>query len=271
LAFDVARAYLQGWDFFAAMHYFELAQHETRLTTADPTFSIYTFDLFETNYWDAVQVNTVKYPIPIYQEFWGVPYDKQSALDDYDQLGQDSKLAYVIASAERVRLQNIADHSGWEGSDALRLGYWTLAADLARLLEIEAKRRYKTAAGAPAHPNITIVPCLEGGFTNTPVGDLSHEMNPTLLAMFPRQQIAGGPSPAQLYENHFDAMLVRVRDATLTHLQRIGAALYLLGFTRNQVAHKIDKTSKLFQQQNDAKFLVDLFLALCRTKEWRAL
>ena len=27
LAFDVARAYLRGWDFFAAMHYFELAEH----------------------------------------------------------------------------------------------------------------------------------------------------------------------------------------------------------------------------------------------------
>jgi hypothetical protein len=54
LAFDVARAYLLASDFFAAMHYFELAQHETRETTRDKNFSIYDFDLFEKNFWDTV-------------------------------------------------------------------------------------------------------------------------------------------------------------------------------------------------------------------------
>ncbi|WP_161968097.1 hypothetical protein [Fimbriiglobus ruber] len=122
LAFDVARAYLQSWDFFAAMHYFELAQHETQITTADPNFSIYTFALFENNFWDAVHANAAAHPIPIYQEFWGVTYNKQSALQDYADLSPEIKLAYIIATAERVRLQNIADHSGWEGSKALRLG-----------------------------------------------------------------------------------------------------------------------------------------------------
>lgn len=273
ITFDVARAYLRGWDFFAAMHYFELAERETRLTTADNNFSIYSFDLFEKNFWDAVQVNTAAHPIPIYNDFWQTPYNKQNALDDYSQLSDDSKLAYIIASAERVRLQNIADHSGWEGSNALRLGYWTLAADLARLLEVEAKRRYKSAAGAAAPDTITIVPCLEGGFSNTAFGNISHELRTPLLAMFPRNPPPGHstPTPADLYEIHFDNMLTRVRDATLSRKDRICTALYLLGFTRNQVAHKIDQNSKLFTQLADAKFLVDLFLTLCRTKEWKAL
>lgn len=273
LAFDVARAYLRGWDFFAAMHYFELAQHETRKTIHDDTFSIYSFDLFGVNFWDAVQVNTVEHPVPVYNEFWLTPYNKANALDDYAQMSQNSKLAYIIASAERVRLQNIADHSGWEGSNALRLGYWTLAADLARLLEVEAKRRYKTAAGAPAPANTTIVPCLEEGFTNTAFGNLSHEMQHVVRPMFPRQPPHGTavPTPAQLYETHFDAMLARVRDITVNRADRISTALYLLGFTRNQVAHKIDEKSKLFTQLADAKFLVDLFLTLCRTKEWMPL
>jgi hypothetical protein len=273
ITFNVARAYLQGWDFFAAMHYFELAQHETRKTIHDDTFSIYTFDLFEDNFWEAVHVNTVTHPIPIYNEFWQTLYNKANALDDYTEMSQDSKLAYIIASAERVRLQNIADHSGWDESDALRLGYWTLAADLARLLEVEAKRRYKTAAGAAATDTITIVPCLEGGFSNTAFGNISHELRTPLLAMFPRNPPPGHatPTPADLYEAHFDSMLARVRNGALSRKDRICTALYLLGFTRNQVAHKIDKKSKLFKQLADAKFLVDLFLTLCRTKEWRAL
>ena len=273
LAFDVARAYLQGWDFFAAMHYFELVQYETVKTTNDSNFSIYTFDLFERNFWDAVQIDTVAHPIPIYNEFWQKPYNKQSSLDDYAEMSRDSKLAYIIASAERVRLQNISDHSAWEGSDAIRLGYWTLAADLARLLEVEAKRRYRNAAGAGAPDSITIVPCLEGGFTNTAFGNISDEMQNVIRPMFPRQPPHGQltPTPAQLYETHFDNILARIRNNALSRKDRICTALYLLGFTRNQVAHKIDKNSKLFQQLADAKFLVDLFLTLCRTKEWRPL
>ncbi|MEZ6034562.1 MAG: hypothetical protein R3C17_15810 [Planctomycetaceae bacterium] len=64
ITFDVARAYLQGWDFFAAMHNFELAERETWVTTADNNFNIYNFDLFEKNFWDAVQVNTARIRSP---------------------------------------------------------------------------------------------------------------------------------------------------------------------------------------------------------------
>lgn len=272
-AFDVARAYLQNWDFFAAMHYFELAQKETRLTDGNPLFSIYDFNLFAVNFWDAVQVNTSKYPISIYQEFWGKTYDRTTAIEDYTNLSDDVKLAYIIACAERVRLQHIEDHSGWDGSDALRLGYWTLAADLARLLEVEAKRRYKSAAGARAPDGITIVPCLEQGFTNTAFGNISDQMQNTIRSLFPRQPPAGSATPtaADLYELHFDAMLAKIRNPAELKNDRIYTALYLLGFTRNQVAHKIQHSSKLFGQLADAKYLVDLFIALCRTDEWKPL
>jgi hypothetical protein len=98
-------------------------------------------------------------------------------------------------------------------------------------------------------------------------------MQNVIRPMFPRQPPAGysTPTPAQLYETHFDNMLARVQNKALSRRDRICTALYLLGFTRNQVAHKIDEQSKLFKQLKDAKFLVDLFLTLCRTKEWRAL
>ncbi len=175
-----------------------------------------------------------------------------------------SELAYIIALAEKVRLQQIADHSGCEESDALRLGNWTVASDLARLLEVEAKLRYRTNGGAAA-PG-TIVLCSKQGFNRTAFGDLSDIMNNTIRPMFPRKPI---PMAAQLHENSFDGMLTHIRDTNVHINERVAAALYLLAFTRNQAAHRIDTNLKLFQQLDDAKFLVDLFLTLCRTKAWQ--
>lgn len=269
ITFDVARAYLQSWDFFAAMHYFELAEHETRETTGDVNFSIYSFGLFEKNFWDALHVDTSTHPVPIYQEFWSKPYDKTSAIEDYGNLSSDSKLTYIIASAARIRLQNIADHSGWAGSDGLRLGYWSLASDLARLLEVEAKRRFKTRSGAA--PADTLLACLEQGFHNTALGPISREVQTNIPAIYPRKDNTGAKTPKQLYEDHFDDLLNVIRDSSRSKFDRICHALYLLGFTRNQVAHRLDNSSKLFQQLDDAKFLVDLFLTLCRTDDWKGI
>ena len=85
--------------------------------------------------------------------------------------------------------------------------------------------------------------------------------------MFPRTPVVNS---AALYEASFDPMLARIRDPATSRNDKIYTAIYLLGFTRNQVAHKIDVSSKLFKQLDDAKFLVDLFLTLCRTIEWRS-
>lgn len=267
LTFDMARAYLRGWDFFAAMHYFELAERETQLTDHNPAFSIYDFNLFEMNFWDSIEENTAKYPIAIYQEFWGVPYNKQSSLDDYADIHSEAKLAYIIATAQRVRLQHIAYHSRWDGSNAVRLGYWSLASDIARFLEIEAKRGFRTASGAT--PPDTLLACLEQGYHTTPIGDISREVAIHIPRTYPRKDPASVRSPSQLYEANFDPIMAYLRDPSKPRLDKIYLALYLLGFTRNQVAHKIDSQSKLFKQLDDAKFLVDLFLALCRTREWR--
>jgi hypothetical protein len=252
---------LQAWDFFAAMHYFELAEKETRETTSDPAFSIYSFDLFEKNFWDAVQVDSTTHPIATYNELWSQPYEKASALADYAQLSDDSKLAYIVASAERVRLQNIADQSGWDGSDALRLGYWSLAGDIARLLEVEVKHVCTIAGATPAD---TLLACLEQKFHRTALGDISKEIQIEIPKTFPRT-----PDAKTQYETQFDGLLNVIRDPTRSNFDRICHALYLLGFTRNQVAHRLDKSTKLFKQLPDARFLVDLFLSLCRVTEWK--
>jgi len=116
---------------------------------------------------------------------------------------------------------------------------------------------------------------LEQGFHKTAHGDVSLEVQNNIPKTFPRlENSPGGRKPAILYEAHFDDILADIRNTNPNHpnLQtdyRIALSLYLLGFSRNQVAHKIDETTKLFKQIDDAKFLVDLFITLCRTDEWK--
>lgn len=275
ITFDIARAYLQSWDFYAAMHYFEFSEFETRKTTGDSNFNIYSFDLFEKNFWDTFNYGTDAYPNDAYKALWGIDYDKSAAMADYGNLSSDSRLAYVIACSMRLRLQHVEAHSKWNGSNALRLGYWTIAADLARMLEVEANRTQAKPVGGGLPTRKTIVPCLEEGFRNTAFGDLSNEMRNVIRVMFPRKHHTDpaptGCMPEDYYEAAFDPILASIKDTTRSQPDRLAHSLYLLGFTRNQVAHRIDSSTRLFQQLNDAKYLVDLFIALCRINEWKAL
>lgn len=275
ITFDVASSYLRSWDFYAAMHYYELAQDETRKTDQNNAFSVFTFDLFEKNFWDSFDYGTTAHENEAYQTLWDIAYDKDSARADYGDLTPDSRLAYIIACSLRLRLQRLEAQSHWNGSDALRLGYWTLAADLARLLEVEANARQAKPVGGGTPPRKTIVPCLEEGFRNTAYGNLSHEMQHVVRVAFPRKHPTDPAPPGYLPEDYYEAafgpLLARIKDTNRSRADRLAHALYLLGFTRNQVAHRIDSSTQLFQQLDDAKYLVDLFVALCRVDEWKAL
>lgn len=259
--FDVARAYLQCWDFPAAMHYFELAQHETRETIGDNTFDIYTFDLFGKNFWASVGASLTEHPLSVYAEFWKSPFDQAAAVADWTALSGDSKLSYIIATERRIRYLHLEDHSRWDGSDSLRLGYWSLASDIARLIEVEVKR----LAVPPAD---TLLAALLQKFHNTPFGDLSadidtfHQTTYQIRNATPNQAITN-------YETHFDTILSIIRDNSRPDRERIAHALYLLGVTRNQVAHRLDKSTKLFKQLEDAKFVCDVFLSLCHIDGWK--
>jgi len=274
ITFDVANAYLTSWDFYAAMHYYELAQDETRKTDQNDAFAIFDFDLFEKNFWDSFDYGADAHTNDAYQTLWDISYDKASAKADYGNLTTDSRLAYIIACSLRLRLQHLETHSHWNGSNALRLGYWTIAADLARLLEVESNHRQARLSGGGAPTRKTIVPCLEEGFRNTAYGNLSHEMQNVIRPNFPRKHQTDPPPPGCLPEDYYEAafnpLLSQIKDTTNSRADRLAHALYLLGFTRNQVAHRIDSTTKLFKQLDDAKYLVDLFIALCRTDEWKA-
>ncbi|MFH1300170.1 MAG: hypothetical protein ABIK07_03845 [Planctomycetota bacterium] len=275
ITFDVASTYLRAWDFYAAMHYYELAQDETRKTDQDDTFSIFRFDLFEKNFWDSFDYGTTAHTNDAYQALWGIAYDKVEAKKDYGNLTSDSRLAYIIACSLRLRLQHLEAHSHWDGSNALRLGYWTLAADLARLLEVEANHRQALEPDGSRPSRKTLVDCLEKGFKNTAYGNLSREMVSVIYPNFRRKHPKNGAppilTPEDYYEAAFNPLLLRIKDTTKNRADRLAHSLYLLGFTRNQVAHRIDSSTKLFKQLDDAKYLVDLFISLCRTDEWKAI
>jgi hypothetical protein len=269
--------YLQIDDFTAAMRYFEIAEAETRKTedAANPggppsTFSLYRFDLFGKNFWDRIERQLDKFPVPIYKELWGVEYSKTTAVADLEKLSENSKLLYIIATAQRLRYRELAEETGWDGADSLRLAHWNLAADLARLLETELKS-ILAARGGPVPGELFGV---LGQFTATtkPSG-LGPKIN----------QLHSHPSYNYLVKDtaSFNAKFPDIRKAIEDPARqslfstpgdwwndRVYHAVYLLYATRNQVAHKVDAQMDLYKDPTAATFTVDVLLSLCRLDGW---
>ena len=135
--FNVGVAYLRNYDYPAAIHYFELAQKESRKVSGDDDWSIYQNKLFERNFWDTIDSSAGPYPLTIYQHLWNTPFNKTAAMEDWDGLSEHSRTLYIMANAQRIRYRQLAQRSGWDGSDSMALLYWTLAADSGRILETE--------------------------------------------------------------------------------------------------------------------------------------
>jgi len=253
--FNVGVAYLRDYDFRAAMHYFEVAQQETRLTYGEPGLDIYLHDLFDRNFWETVKAACATYPNGQYEELWGKPLDDTAAKDDWINLTPDSKLLYIITTAERIRYRQLADLARWDGSKSLRLAYWNLAADVARLVETEARNR-PTSKDAK-----TLLAMLSQGFKAVRLGDLSAYVQNLHDNVF---KVKDGGA----YNNHFKTIMGVVQDASRSELERVGHAVYLLGATRNQVAHSVDETLILFQDVAAARDVTDLLFALAHLDGW---
>ena len=84
-----------------------------------------------------------------------------------------------------VRLQHIADHSGWEGSDALRSGTGRSPPNLAACSK-SSETALQVGVGTPTSTTSPSSRALRGGFSNTAFGDISHELRTPLPARFPR-------------------------------------------------------------------------------------
>lgn len=251
--FNIGVAYLRNYDYPAAMHYFELAQAESRVVANDDTWSIYLNPLFERNFWDTINASVGTYPLTIYQNLWGTPFNKAAAMADWGDLSGHSKTLYILAKAQRIRYRQLATRSGWDGSDSMALFYWTLAADLGRLLETEIKHR--------TGDTNTLCRVLSNNFAHSPVGG-------DLGAEFRRLHGIYGVNTPATYNTAFPAIRTAIENAALSKLERVGHAVYLLYATRNQVAHQVDIGMELFTTPDSTRFTSDVLLSLCRLKDW---
>lgn len=254
--FNVGVAYLRNFDFRSAMHYFQVAEDETNLTRPGENLDIYRDDLFDRNFWATVAAAATAYPNQHYVELWGRPLNAAAGKADWSKLTSNSKLLYIITTAERIRYRQLADLAPrCSDSESLKLAYWNLAADVARLVETEARHR-STSKDAK-----TLLAMLSQGFKAVRLGDLSKYVQNLHDHEF---KVKNGPS----YDAHFKTIMSIVRDASRPELERVGHAVYLLGVTRNQVAHSVDETLILYRDVSAARDVTDLLFALANLDGW---
>ena len=254
--FNVGVAYLRNYDFRAAMHYLQVAEDETNRTRRGQHHNIYLDHLFDRNFWATVDAAAGRYPNRHYEELWGRPLDAAAGKADWAKLTTNSKLLYIITSAERIRYRQLADLSPRRAdTESLRLAYWNLAADAARLVETEARHR-STSKDAN-----TLLAMLSKGFKKGRLGDLSKYVQNLHDNVY---KVKDGPR----YNAHYKTIMGIVRDRARPELERVGHAVYLLGVTRNQVAHSVDQTLVLYQDITAAQDVTDLLFAMANLDGW---
>lgn len=250
MTFNVAVAYLRSNDFPAAMHYFELAQRETRLIPGNVGWGIYDSELFRRNFWDLLDLYQQQAPLTLYQELWGVPFSAAEARQAWAGLSDHSKLLYIVVTAERISYRRLGPEPDWPVSDSFALSYWNLIADLARLLETEllhhgfnqnGLRSKILAMGGPIAGFTAAVNALHG---QHPVSD-----------------------PAE-FDVHFPPLRTIITDANETQVRRVAAAALLAGVTRNQVQHQVNQGMIIYTDREAAVFTADTLLTLCRLSRW---
>lgn len=256
--FNVGVAYLRNYDFRAAMHYFQVAEDETNRTRPGHNHDIYQDHLFEKNFWATVDAAAApaQYPNRHYAELWGKPLNAAVGKADWARLTHNSKLPYIITTAERIRYRQLSELAPrQENTESLKLAYWNLAADVARLVETEVRDR-STSRDAN-----TLLAMLSKGFKAVRLGDLSKYVQNLHDNVF---KVKDGTA----YNAHFKTIMGILHAPVRPELERIGHAVYLVGVTRNQVAHSVDKTLILYQDITAAQDVTDLLFAMANLDGW---
>ena len=255
MTFNVAVAYLRANDFSAAMHFFELAQQETRLTRGDDDWGIYETELFQQNFWNTLDVYEQEFPLRLYPDFWGTPFSATEARQDWSHLSEHSKLLYIMINAERISYCRLMPQPSWPRSESFSLSHWNLIADLSRLIETELGVRGMAARG--------LCSSVLSKVNNSPVAQFKNEVT-ALHAKLPVHNTND-------YNAYFPRYYTAITDANRTRESRIAAAALLAGVTRNQVQHQVDTGMVIFTDRAAAIFTVDVLLSLCCLDRWARL
>ncbi len=254
MAFNVALAYLRANDFPSAMHYFELAQVETQLTTGNVDWGVYESDIFQSNFWQVVDLYQNESPLTLYADLWLVPFDSVQARADWTAFQPQSKLLYLISNAERIDCRRLKAIPGLPVSQSFGLTHWSLISNLCRLIETELIAKNIPGMGLRAKVLNGIVNAHSPIATfHADVTNL-HNSNPV-------------NSPTD-FTNEFNAIRTAITDNAAPRERRIAAAAYLAAVTRNQVQHQVADTMVIFTDRPAAAFTVDALLCLCRIGGW---
>ncbi len=254
MAFNVAVAMLRSHDFSAAMHYFELSQHETTACQGHANWDVFESDLFDRNYWQVIDLFEQQESLTFYQVFWNTPFGKAVAKDDWHGLTDNSKLLYIMIGAERIRYVRLKSQPDWNGHDSVGLSYWNLIADLARLLETEIRLRGIVGGGLNG--------MVLHGIQNSPVANFHAE-----VSNFNNAHPINSPAT---FNAHFPHLRTVIENPAETRERRLACAAYLAGSVRNQVQHQVDTTMVVYTDRSAAVLTVNALLSLCRLRDWVA-
>jgi hypothetical protein len=257
IAFNVALANLRSNDFAAAMHYFQLAQEETRQTTADDGWGVFQSPLFQKNFWDILDLYQNQHPLELYQEFWATPFGSAAAQADWNGLSDHSKLNYIMINAERTSHRRLRAEPHMPMSQSIGLAYWNLISDLARLLETELSQKGFAQVGLLSK----ILSGINANNVTQHVG-FRTEVN--------RLHGQHGVTNPAAFNAAYPDLHTRISDPHLALPLRIAAAAYLAGAIRNQVQHQVEITMTIFTDRAAAEFTTNTLLTLCRTVAWVA-
>lgn len=216
--------------------------------------------MFDRNFWHDIDHKAHAHPLPVYRTLWGIDFDSGAAKDDSKQLSDNSTLLYLIALARRMRYHQLAKETTWDGANSLHLAQWNLAADLGRLLETEVKTKKRCPSAASTAKPLTLRPLLDQCFQHTtkPVN-----LSKLQKGLHNRHKV----SDSSDFDKAFPTIRNEIECGT-TWDNRIANAVYLLGATRNQVAHGVDDSMVLFKDPSAAAFTVDVLLTLCHVEGW---
>jgi hypothetical protein len=256
--FNVSIAYLRSWDFSAAMHYLDLCQEETRRAYGEKNMSIFLHQLFDRLYWDKLDTD-LREPgskLLLYKKLWGERMRKKPAKLSWDLLTDDSKILYIICLVRRMRERELERQSHFRKSEGLALSYWTLAADLARILETEVKAKTQLA-------NEQLHGMLSKGLKHVTLGT-SKSISARFIDLHKIYKVKDTPT----FNAAFRTIEQAIKTSTNPHFEKVCQCVYLFYATRNQVAHKLDAAMVLYTDIEAAKFTTDVLICLCRLGAW---
>jgi len=251
LVFFGAWTCLQGEDFAAAFYYLELLEFEHQRTARQTAWHQDVGSLMHAVIWNELELFETR-KLTLFKDLWGVDFRRDEAANDWKALSDKSKTLYMVLLAQWLSYQRLKPLPDGTESKSFGLAYWRLIADLCRLLETEIRSRGFQGKGL----NDFVTRKIRGPVQNF------HNRVQSLIRFSIK-------TPTQ-FNTHFPSLRAIIENQSRNENweDRIAAAAYLAGVTRNQVQHQVENSMIIFGDRNAAIFVADVLICLCRLNRW---